>query len=208
MAERAMTEAPRVLLVEDEYAQREVLAYNLAAEGFVKLRQGAAAIDQLVPPLDDDVRIGADHLQPAGRSALEPVLIVAGAFGLIIDRAGAGDEGGLIQALEGQAQTLIERGVPVGAEERRRREGGGESLAARGIDRTVGRFFACAIPKFRAGVGLEVAPGVRVRWASECPSPIGLSDISDTLPGVRNRPFGHFRTLRTGSHASTEGSSV
>jgi two-component system phosphate regulon response regulator PhoB len=34
MAERAMTEAPRVLLVEDEYAQREVLAYNLEAEGF------------------------------------------------------------------------------------------------------------------------------------------------------------------------------
>ena len=29
-----MTEAPRVLLVEDEYAQREVLAYNLEAEGF------------------------------------------------------------------------------------------------------------------------------------------------------------------------------
>ena len=29
-----MTEAPRVLLGEDEYAQREVLAYNLEAEGF------------------------------------------------------------------------------------------------------------------------------------------------------------------------------
>ncbi len=29
-----MTQAPRVLLVEDEYAQREVLAYNLEAEGF------------------------------------------------------------------------------------------------------------------------------------------------------------------------------
>lgn len=34
MAERVMTQAPRVLLVEDEYAQREVLAYNLEAEGF------------------------------------------------------------------------------------------------------------------------------------------------------------------------------
>ena len=34
MAERSMTQAPRVLLVEDEYAQREVLAYNLEAEGF------------------------------------------------------------------------------------------------------------------------------------------------------------------------------
>lgn len=34
MAERAMTQQPRVLLVEDEYAQREVLAYNLEAEGF------------------------------------------------------------------------------------------------------------------------------------------------------------------------------
>jgi two-component system phosphate regulon response regulator PhoB len=34
MAERIMTQAPRVLLVEDEYAQREVLAYNLEAEGF------------------------------------------------------------------------------------------------------------------------------------------------------------------------------
>ena len=29
-----MTESPRVLLVEDEYAQREVLAYNLEAKGF------------------------------------------------------------------------------------------------------------------------------------------------------------------------------
>jgi len=29
-----MTQQPRVLLVEDEYAQREVLAYNLEAEGF------------------------------------------------------------------------------------------------------------------------------------------------------------------------------
>lgn len=34
MAERSMTQPPRVLLVEDEYAQREVLAYNLEAEGF------------------------------------------------------------------------------------------------------------------------------------------------------------------------------
>lgn len=34
MAERVMIQQPRVLLVEDEYAQREVLAYNLEAEGF------------------------------------------------------------------------------------------------------------------------------------------------------------------------------
>lgn len=32
--ERAMVQQPRVLLVEDEFAQREVLAYNLEAEGF------------------------------------------------------------------------------------------------------------------------------------------------------------------------------
>jgi two-component system phosphate regulon response regulator PhoB len=32
--ERAMVHQPKVLLVEDEFAQREVLAYNLEAEGF------------------------------------------------------------------------------------------------------------------------------------------------------------------------------
>lgn len=34
MSERSMVQQPRVLLVEDEFAQREVLAYNLEAEGF------------------------------------------------------------------------------------------------------------------------------------------------------------------------------
>lgn len=34
MTERTMVQQPRVLLVEDEFAQREVLAYNLEAEGF------------------------------------------------------------------------------------------------------------------------------------------------------------------------------
>ena len=34
MSERTMVQQPRVLLVEDEFAQREVLAYNLEAEGF------------------------------------------------------------------------------------------------------------------------------------------------------------------------------
>lgn len=34
MNERPMVQQPRVLLVEDEYAQREVLVYNLEAEGF------------------------------------------------------------------------------------------------------------------------------------------------------------------------------
>lgn len=34
MNERPMVQQPKVLLVEDEFAQREVLAYNLEAEGF------------------------------------------------------------------------------------------------------------------------------------------------------------------------------
>ena len=89
---------------------------HLAAEGLVELGERAAAVDQPVAPLDHDVGIGADHLQPAGRGAFEPVLIVARAFGLIIDGSGAGDEGGLVEALEGQAEPLIERRVPVGAQ--------------------------------------------------------------------------------------------
>lgn len=34
MSERTMVQQPKVLLVEDEFAQREVLVYNLEAEGF------------------------------------------------------------------------------------------------------------------------------------------------------------------------------
>lgn len=34
MSERPMVQQPKVLLVEDEFAQREVLVYNLEAEGF------------------------------------------------------------------------------------------------------------------------------------------------------------------------------
>lgn len=34
MTERSMVQQPKVLLVEDEFAQREVLVYNLEAEGF------------------------------------------------------------------------------------------------------------------------------------------------------------------------------
>lgn len=34
MSERMMVQQPKVLLVEDEFAQREVLSYNLEAEGF------------------------------------------------------------------------------------------------------------------------------------------------------------------------------
>ncbi len=40
--------------------------------------------------------------------------------------------------------------------------------------------------------------------ASECPSPKGLSDISDTGRLVRNGRFGRIRTFRTGHGSSTQ----
>lgn len=38
MSERPMVQQPKVLLVEDEFAQREVLVYNLEAEGFAVIQ--------------------------------------------------------------------------------------------------------------------------------------------------------------------------
>ena len=83
-----------------------------AAERFVDIGEGAAAVDDPVAALDDAVGVGADQLQIAGGGLGQLFDIVLGRLGLVVDHAGDRQEGGVGDAGRAlQVQALVENVV-------------------------------------------------------------------------------------------------
>ena len=91
--------------------------HRLAAQRLVELGQRAAAVDQPVAALHHLVGVGADHRQARAAAPGRAPRGSPPASRLVVDRAGAGDEGGARRAAgEAQAEALVERRVALGAD--------------------------------------------------------------------------------------------
>jgi hypothetical protein len=77
----------------------------------------------VLAPLHDDVRIGANHRQATVRKRLEPIAIVVGRFGHVIEQPGAAEDFRFGFRAQVHTGALVNRQVPVRADMQHLRTG-------------------------------------------------------------------------------------
>lgn len=65
---------------------------DTATQILIEAGEGTCAPDQLVAPLHNDIRIGADHQKPTGSKGLQLVPVIVRRLGFIVEQAGAADQ--------------------------------------------------------------------------------------------------------------------
>ena len=73
------------------------------------LREGARAIDQPIADMDDDVRVRADHVEPAFAHRRVGGLVMVGRLGRVVEEARADDMRGAVEVREHRRPTGLGR---------------------------------------------------------------------------------------------------
>ena len=87
-----------------------------AADPLIDFRESAGAVDEPVAPLDDEVRIDADHQQAPRLHPRQHVAVVVRSLAIVVEKAGADHRCSRLNPAEPDGQAFEDRPVVVGAE--------------------------------------------------------------------------------------------